>query len=390
MPKPDEKILLVDDEPRLLAGLRRRLSDRFHVLTAESADEGIAALETHGKIGAVLSDMKMPGRDGADFLGEAGRRWPEVRRLMLTGNTDQETAIRAVNAGRVFRFFRKPCDAESLAEALNEALEEYRFATRSVKEKHLLEIRALAGERARKSFLSMMSHELLTPLNHVLGFSSMLELKLKQQNEPEALEYLTYIKDAGETLVRMVHRVLEIARFTSNDLRRDHTEFEITEILKEEVDRIRDKADPRFISVSFQTSPRPIYIRASDYEFRSAISELLDNAVKFSHDGGHVGVAVNYIEGEATIRVADTGIGMAEETIERALGVFFQEEEDTTIRRFDGIGLGLTLVALFTNANGGRLAIESRRNCGTAIMMSLNAAMEPGVSMVDELCAKFA
>ena len=378
MRKPDERILLVDDEPRVLAGLRRRLSDRFHVLTSESAAEAITLLEGGNGIGAILADMRMPGRNGVDLLSEAGRRWPEIRRLMLTGNMDQETAIAAVNGGRVFRFFRKPCDADRLAEALSEALDEYRFATRAIEERQILEIRAKAGERARRSFLSMMSHELLTPLNHVLGFSAMLEIKLRQQSEPETLEYLTYIKDAGEDLVRMVHRVLEIARLTSGDLRRDQQVFDITPILMEEVDRIRKKAASRNIAVSFQAAPQPVFINTSEYEFRLALNELFDNAVKFNRDNGHIGVAIGFTDGEVTVRIADAGIGMAQETVEKALGVFFQEEDDYH-RRFEGIGLGLTLVALFAQSNGGRLAIESERDCGTAIMLSLSRASQPAM-----------
>jgi signal transduction histidine kinase len=375
MPRPEEQILLVDDEPRVLAGLRRRLSERFHIITSQSADEALQVLEQNSKVGAILADMRMPDRDGIDLLNETGRRWPEIRRLMLTGNTDQDTAMKAVNEGKVFRFFRKPCDADRLADALADALDEYRFATRAIKERQTLEIRAQAGDRARKAFLSMMSHELLTPLNHVLGFSSMLELKLRDQNEPEALEYLNYIKGAGEALVRMVHRVLEIARFTSSDLRREQHVFELGPVLMEEVEKIRQKGEARNISVSFQMAPRPVFIRASDYEFRMALSELLDNAVKFSHEGGHVSVAVSYTGGDVTIRIADHGTGMAEDTIQRALGVFFQEDSSYT-RRFDGIGLGLTLAALFTNANGGRLAIDSRRNSGTAIMLTLDRSSQ--------------
>ena len=379
MRKPDERILLVDDEPRVLAGLRRRLSDRFHVLTSESAAEAITLLEGGNGIGAILADMRMPERNGVDLLSEAGRRWPEIRRLMLTGNTDQETAIAAVNGGRVFRFFRKPCDADRLAEALSEALDEYRFATRSVQERHMLEIQAKAGDRARRSFLSMMSHELLTPLNHVLGFSAMLEIKLRQQSEPEALEYLNYIKGAGEDLVRMVHRVLEIARFTSSDLRRDQQIFDLSPILMEEIARVRKKADLRNITVSYQAAPQALFVKTNEYELRLALNELFDNAVKFNRDNGHVAVAVGFADGEVTIRIADTGVGMAQENIEKALGVFFQEE-DGDHRRFNGIGLGLTLVALFAQSNEGRLAIESERDSGTAIMLSLNRVAQSAIA----------
>jgi signal transduction histidine kinase len=373
MQRPDESVLLVDDEPRVLAALRMRLSDRFSILTAESSAHAIEILENADNVGAIVADMKMPGRDGVDLLIEVARRWPNIRRLMLTGNTDQDTAVAAVNRGRVFRFFRKPCDADLLAGALGEALDEFRFLSHAKAERHSMEIRAEAGERAHKAFLTMMSHELLTPLNHVLGFSSMLEMKLKATEESEALQYLTYIKDSGEALLKMVQRVLEIVRFTSNDAGRDQQIVDVTAVIGEEINKVRKKAELRDISMSFQSPPEPAFIKTNEYELRFALSELLDNAVKFNDRGGHVAVAAGGETGALTIRIADTGAGMTEESVEKALGLFGQGH-DWENKRYRGIGLGLTFVAFFARAANGRLAIETEKNLGTAIMLTLPRA----------------
>ncbi len=369
----EPKVLLVDDEPRVLAGLRRRLGDRFAIVTAESAAEAINCLEGGETIGAILADMRMPGRDGLDLLIEVADRWPNVRRLMLTGNTDQDTAMAAVNRGRVFRFFRKPCDADQLAASLTEALEEFTFVTRSMVERRSLEIKAEAGERSRRAFLSMMSHELLTPLNHVLGFSSMLEMKLRNTEESEALEYLNYIKDSGELLLKMVQRVLEIVRFTSEDPGREQQLVDVNALLSEQLAKIRKKADARNITLSFQNPAEPFFTVTSEYEMHFALGELFDNAIKFNQNDGHVGIALHREGDELTIRIADTGIGMTEEAVEKALGLFNQGEECDT-RRFSGIGLGLTFAAFFARAYDGRLAIESEKNTGTAIMLTLPCA----------------
>jgi signal transduction histidine kinase len=376
MHRPDERILLVDDEPRLLAGLRRRLSDRFHILTAESANDAIGLLETTQGIGAILTDMRMPGRDGIDLLMEVSARWPNIRRLMLTGNNDQETAIAAVNRGRVFRFFRKPCDADQLAGALSEALDEYRFVAGTIVERETLEIKARAGTKSRRAFLATMSHELLTPLNHILGFSSMLEMKLEGKAEVEAMEYLGYIKDSGETLLRLVHRVLEIVRYASGDLGRERRTVDVASILGEELSQFRGRVESEGITVSFQAPAEPVFAVTSAYELRFALRELFDNASKFNHQGGQISVAVGYDRSELTIRVSDTGIGMTQDTVERALGMFSQGEEIIT-RRFGGIGLGLTYVAFYARANRGQVLIESKKGVGTAVMLTLPAIEGP-------------
>jgi two-component system, sensor histidine kinase and response regulator len=373
MSRPDEKILLVDDEPRLLAGLRRRLADRFNILIAESANDAIGVIESEDNIAVVVSDMRMPERDGIDLLAEVGERWPDIRRLMLTGNNDQDTAIEAVNRGRVFRFFRKPCDADELAGALNEAIQEYRFLTGANAEREALELRARAGSRSRKSFLSTISHELLTPLNHIIGYSSMIELKLNEDAECDVLEYVSHIKESGASLLRLVQRVLEIVRFTSGDPGREKEIIEVTAVIEEELNDIRREAAERNINVSFQKPPEPVYAHTNAYELRFALRELFDNAVKFNGPCGQVSVAVSSERNELTIRVADTGIGMTEETIRRALGIFSQGEQSIT-RRYGGIGLGLTYAAFYARANKGRVVIESEKDKGTAIMLTMPCA----------------
>jgi signal transduction histidine kinase len=376
MPRPDEKVLLVDDEPRLLSGLRRQLCDRFDILTAESAAEAIRVLESGEKIGAVLSDMRMPERDGIDLLEEVGERWPDIRRLMLTGNNDLETAIEAVNRGRVFRFMRKPCDTDQLAAALKEAIEEYRFVTGAHAEREALELRARAGSRSRKAFLSTISHELLTPLNHIIGYSSMIELKLRENTECDVLEYVSHIKDSGVGLLRLVQRVLEIVRFTSGDPGREKEMVEITGLIEEELNEIRVEAAARNICVNFQKPPEPVFAHTNAYELRFALHEILDNAVKFNEPCGQVSVAVGSEGNELTIRIADTGIGMTEETVRRALGIFSQGEQSMT-RKYGGVGLGLSYAAFYARANKGRLVIESEKDKGTAIMLTMPCAKGP-------------
>ena len=108
-------------------------------------------------------------------------------------NRDSRNAahsVAAVNDGMVYRFFCKPVDADLLAEALQSAIEEYRFATDNKAEIHNLRVMAASAERTRKSFLAMMNHELRTPLNHILGFSSLLEQRCRQKGEVEMARQL--------------------------------------------------------------------------------------------------------------------------------------------------------------------------------------------------------
>lgn len=130
------KILCVDNEPNILAGYTRQLRKSFDLDTALGGEEGLQALRTRGPYAVIVSDMRMPGISGVEFLRQARVVAPDAVRMMLTGNNDQQTAMSAVNEGHIFRFMLKPCPAETLSEVLQAGLEQHRLITA---EKELLE-----------------------------------------------------------------------------------------------------------------------------------------------------------------------------------------------------------------------------------------------------------
>ena len=122
-----EKILLVDDEVNILDALKRQLHNQFHLLTASSGQEGLTVLRTLGPFAVVVSDCKMPGMDGIQFLSLVRKIAPSTIRMMLTGNDDLETAVQAVNQGEIFRFLTKPCPPETFKKVLEDGLKQYQI-----------------------------------------------------------------------------------------------------------------------------------------------------------------------------------------------------------------------------------------------------------------------
>jgi len=131
-----ERILLVDDDPNLLDGYRRSLSREFLLETALGAQPALKLAAENGPYAVVVSDMRMPGMDGIQFLNKIKAQSPETTRVMLTGNADMDTAVLAINEGSIFRFLNKPCTKEIMAKTLTAALVQYRLVTA---EKQLLE-----------------------------------------------------------------------------------------------------------------------------------------------------------------------------------------------------------------------------------------------------------
>jgi DNA-binding NtrC family response regulator len=116
-------ILLVDDEPYILQLLTRALrNDSYTIYTARTADESVNILKGH-KVDLIVSDDRMPGLSGMEFLAWVTKWFPDVPRIMLTGHPSEQTEMRAMEECRVYRFFTKPCDVEELAKAIRTALE---------------------------------------------------------------------------------------------------------------------------------------------------------------------------------------------------------------------------------------------------------------------------
>jgi response regulator RpfG family c-di-GMP phosphodiesterase len=160
-----EKILCVDDEPQVLQAIKRQLRKRFDITTAEGGEEALRILKEKGPFAVIVVDMRMPGMDGVQLLSRIKDSHPDMVRLMLTGNADQETAVEAVNKGQVFRFLNKPCPTSILAPALALALRQYRLLTA---EKELL-------NKTLKGSIDVMA-ELLS-LANAAAFSSGYRIK---------------------------------------------------------------------------------------------------------------------------------------------------------------------------------------------------------------------
>jgi response regulator RpfG family c-di-GMP phosphodiesterase len=127
-----EKVLFVDDEAPVLDGYQRLLRQEFTVQTALGGEQGLAIMRTTGPYAVVVSDMRMPGMNGAEFLAHVREKAPNTIRILLTGHADFDVAIEAVNRGNIYKFLTKPCKKEVLTEAINSGLAQYRAAEADV------------------------------------------------------------------------------------------------------------------------------------------------------------------------------------------------------------------------------------------------------------------
>jgi DNA-binding NarL/FixJ family response regulator len=169
-------VLCVDDEPMLLEGLERTLRESFEVITETKPLAALALLEQREHdFAAIISDMRMPLLDGAQFLARAAEIAPDSTRLLLTGHAELTAAIAAVNTGRIFRFLVKPCPPNELLAAVEAAAEQHRLRTL---EKELLEQTLTGSVRLLSEVLTLVAPKLFMRNQRIQSYMLFLAQKL--------------------------------------------------------------------------------------------------------------------------------------------------------------------------------------------------------------------
>lgn len=123
------KVLCVDDEPRVVQGLAVHLRREYDVLTAHGGEEALERLKGAGPVAVIVSDMRMPGMDGAALLATVRSLYPDTIRILLTGEPGRDSVVSAVNKGQIFRFLTKPCPPEDLLACIEAAVDQFRLVT---------------------------------------------------------------------------------------------------------------------------------------------------------------------------------------------------------------------------------------------------------------------
>jgi response regulator RpfG family c-di-GMP phosphodiesterase len=151
---PLPRILCVDDEPNVLAAMERNLFGEFDVVVANGGEAGLDAVRWGEPFAVVMSDMRMPGMDGATFLAKVREVSPDSVRVLLTGQADVESSIAAINKGAIFRYLCKPCPKDELGASLHDAVNQYRLLRA---EKELLETTVRASVETLTEVLAMVA-----------------------------------------------------------------------------------------------------------------------------------------------------------------------------------------------------------------------------------------
>lgn len=174
-----DKVLFVDDDPKILKGIERQFEDTLDIQTAEGPIEGLRVVKEEGPFAVVFSDMRMPGMSGIEFLSKVQEIHSDTVRLMLTGFADLETTIDAINRGQIFRFLSKPCDNNVIKNAIEEGLRQYRLVR---SEKELVEGTLMGSVKVLSEVLSLVNPAAFGRASRVKRIATAIADNMKCEN----------------------------------------------------------------------------------------------------------------------------------------------------------------------------------------------------------------
>jgi signal transduction histidine kinase len=368
----DLKVLLVEDSEHdavLIVRELRRAGFNPEYRRVETADEMARAMD-EASWDVVLSDYAMPEFNGMDALDQVRRHNEDLPFIVVSGRIGEDVAVEAMKAGANDYIMKS--NLKRLGTAVQREVREARERQerkRVEKELRLTEEELRVSrqvERLKDEFIGMVSHELKNPLTVIIGALSVAV----SEGVPRA-EAALLVRDALDSAASLnviIDNLLELSRSQRSALNLSLNPCDIPEVVNTVVKKLEDKSSIHQLSTHIQDG-LPL-IPADALRVERILYNLVDNAVKYSPDGGPVDIKVLLKDNHLLCSVSDTGIGISGKN-QQKLFRHFQRLDDQKGRQVEGVGLGLRVCKVLVEAHGGRIWLQSAPRSGTTFFFTL-------------------
>lgn len=390
-------ILIVDDDTALLQALPQALALRMTAIEVDTSDSALGALkliEEHD-YDAIVSDIKMPGMDGLALLDKIQKLRPETPTLLITGHGEHDLAVQALRGG-AYDFIQKPIDRDYLVAALSRAIQTHRLRREVAEHQRALELHALSLERivqnrthelteanaAKDRFLSMVSHELKTPLTSLKGRAQLLR---RQVDRPDFQELVkTGLEDMERSINRLhllVDDLLDASLVETNMFVIHRRRCDLVELCRKLLDDYTSGDGP---ALRFEAPGEPIEAEVDADRIGQVILNLLSNARKYSPKGYPITVTLQRVGFEAIISVRDMGAGIPPDEIQHIFDQYYRAPRVANQSGSrGGLGLGLYISRKLVERHAGRIEVQSAPDEGSVFSVILPLFVDPTVEEVD-------
>ncbi len=392
-----EKILYVDDEQENLIGFKYTFRNDYQLFLAKSAREGLEILKEH-EIKVVITDQRMPEMTGVEFLEKIVETHPDTIRIILTGYSDMESIVQAINKGRVYRYITKPWDKEDLRITINNAIVAYnlkkenQLLIESLKEANqdllVAKEKAEESDQLKSSFLANISHEIRTPLNAIAGFSTLLSND--GTTDEMKVQFVGFIEKNIEDLLTIIDDILDISLIEAGQITVCIEDINIQQLVFDVYNNFKnhhlcnDNSEIIYNLVN-ENNAIDLNIKTDKYRLKQILSNFVNNAFKFTESGL---IEIGFVKGLPTkenkaefpfldIYVKDTGIGIPENKFEYVFDRFKKIEDDKT-KLYRGTGLGLTISKSLSSILNSEIIIESQVGKGSTFTLRIPLKQENG------------
>jgi two-component system, sensor histidine kinase and response regulator len=368
------KVLIVDDEPGIRSGISRILNNfsvdfpfleeefTFDLQEAGSGEEAIKIIDTNA-VDIVLLDNKLPGMDGIEVLEYVNKKQYDCSVMMITSYASLDLAIKATNNG-AYNFVPKPFTPQELKASM-ESITKNLYLRRMTKKLNT------EGKTIRFQFLSVLSHELKSPINAIEGYLRIMEEKQVGNNLEDYEVMIGRSLERIKGMRTLIMDMLDLTRLESGKKSRDVTKVDLVELIRISKDTMNPMAIQKNIKIYIDPSPGQIYFLADQQEIEIIFNNLVSNAVKYNKDGGEVRCSLKEEDKSVKISVSDTGIGMSEEDISKLFQEFVRIKNDKT-KAISGSGLGLSIIKkIVEEVYHGSIVVNSFPDKGSTFTIEL-------------------
>jgi len=348
-------LLVVDDEP-IICQLCARALNNFDVVQAGDGRQALNMLDTT-EVDIVLSDVMMPNMSGLDLLRTIKQQRPDLAVILMTGYTEKEVILQALKAG-ADDFISKPINLLQLRTTVDKVLDKL------VMRKEIANLKQL--DKLKSDFLGLISHKLKTPTTAISLFVQNIADGIGDPTEEGFQKTLAMVQAEALHLEHLIKDLLYFSNVILQDDQMQLEPIELGRVARQVAATLELTAANR--NIDFQIllepplPPEPMTLDRERISF--AIRALLDNAIKFTPEGGSVTLTGEVKDNLVKLQISDTGCGISPEEIPKIFNKFYQVDIENT-GQIRGFGLGLFYAREFVRNMGGKLHLESRPSLGT-------------------------
>jgi signal transduction histidine kinase len=371
------EILIIEDEKQVRQSYQEMFTYfGYNVDVACNGTEGLRLINKKD-YDVVVTDLNMPEMNGIEVLKYIKKRKPYIEVIVITGYATLENAIQAMKIG-AYDYFTKPVDLEHVRIVISKCIQQIK-AKRENEELKELNAKLKDINELKNKFITITNHELRTPITVVKGYLELLEYFLNGSTSQEFREAMNIISDTMEELVDIVDQMHDFSSFDNGKNKLCLKSFAVDKLLSVIYKEMKILFDKRKIDFKLEMNA-PIASIKGDYQrIKRSIREIVQNALKFTPEGGKVTIrySLNECNKNVNIQVIDNGIGIPAEKHELIFEPFYEVQSTihhtTSKTKFmgGGIGLGLTLAKEIVEIHQGKIFIESEVNKGSTFTVVL-------------------